>query len=148
MSQSTQRPLLDGEERIFEGRPDWRAWAGLTILGVVLVPVLVGIVILVVVAMRKRSFAWLVTNRRIETERGFVSRRIDTLELWRVADVEFRQGLWDRLFGVATIVVISHDEEAPQLELRGLPGDRALYDRLMNAVIVARQQRQVLSVVT
>ena len=35
MSVAKERPLLDGEERIFEGRPDWRAWAGLTILGAV-----------------------------------------------------------------------------------------------------------------
>jgi uncharacterized membrane protein YdbT with pleckstrin-like domain len=146
MSEPQPRALLDGEERLFEGRPDWRAWAGWTVLGFVLVPLVVGLVILGALALKKRAVAWLVTTRRIEIERGVVARRIDTLELWRVRDVEFRQGIAQRLFGVATIVVLSHDEEQPHLELRGVPGDRALYDALTNAVMRARQQRKMLNV--
>jgi len=146
MSEAKPRPLLDGEERLFEGRPTWRAFAGWTIVGWVLAPLVVGLAILGALALKRRAVAWLVTTRRIEVERGVLARQIDTLELWRVRDVEFRQGLGQRLFGVATIVVLSHDDEQPRLELRGIPDGRALYDALTNAVMRARQQRKMLNV--
>lgn len=137
--------LLQGEVVVFQGRPDWRAWPGLTIAGFVLAPVLVGLVILVVLAIRKRSIAFKITNRRIEIQHGWLSRQIDTVELWRVKDLEFRQNLLDRLAGASRIVVIAHDDRSPVLELRGLPPDRSVYDQLMRGVMEARQLRGVMN---
>jgi len=140
------KQLLDGEDLIHAWAPTWRAWPGATILGFVLAPVVVGLVILAVLAIRKRSIRWRVTTRRIEVERGWLSKEILTVELWRVKDVEFRQSLGERVFGVSSIVVTSQDERAPRIELRALPGDRAVYDQLMKGVMEARQQRGVMSV--
>ena len=92
-----------------------------------------------------KSSRWKLTSRRIEIEAGLISKRIDTLELWRVRDVEFRQSLLDRLFGVGCIKVTAHDDGHPALDLRGIPGGRAIYDRLMSAVMLARQQRGVMN---
>jgi uncharacterized membrane protein YdbT with pleckstrin-like domain len=138
--------LVQPEEVIWEGRPTWRAWAGTWILGWVLLPVLVGAFLLGSVWIQIRSRRWKLTSRRIEIESGFLSRRVDTLELWRVRDVEFRQTLMDRMTGVASISITAHDEGSPVLDVRGLPGGREIYDRLMNAVMQARQQRGVLNV--
>ncbi|MSP60578.1 MAG: PH domain-containing protein [Myxococcales bacterium] len=146
MSEPKKRRLLDGEELIWEGRPNWRAYAGMTVLGWALLPVLVGGVILIMLAIRKRSIAWMVSTRRIEIERGWLSRRIDIIELWRVKDVEFIQGLWDRMVGVSTLRVISQDAQEPLIAIHGLPGDRGVYDQLSNAVMTARQQRGVMNV--
>ena len=137
--------LIPGEELIWTGRPDWRSWAGLTILGWVLAPVVVGIVILLVLAVRKRSMSWKITSRRIETENGWLSRSLDTLELWKVQDVEFRQTVLQRMLGVATLIVKAHDQQEPALYILGLPGSRDVYDRVMTAVMAARQQRGVLN---
>jgi membrane protein YdbS with pleckstrin-like domain len=137
--------LIPGEEVIWEGRPDWRSWAGLTILGWILAPAVVGIVILLVLAVRKRSVSWKVTSRRIETESGWLSRSLDTLELWKIQDVEFRQTIFQRMLGVATLIVRAHDPQAPAFQIVGLPGSRDVYDRLMTAVMAARQQRGVLN---
>jgi membrane protein YdbS with pleckstrin-like domain len=133
------------ETTIWEGRPGWRAWALAWIGGWLLLPVLVGAIILVSVWLRTKSKRWRLTSRRIETETGWISTRVDTLELWRVRDIEFRQSLVDRLAGVARILVTAHDAASPAFEIRGVPGDRAIYDRLMAAVMEARQQRGVMN---
>jgi uncharacterized membrane protein YdbT with pleckstrin-like domain len=133
------------EDLIWEGRPTWRAWAGRWILGWLLLPVLVGAFLLVPVWIATRSKRWRLTSRRIEVERGWLSKQIDTLELWRIRDVEFRQSVLDRLVGVASLVVTAHDDRDPVLEIRGGPADRAVYDRLMIAVMQARQQRGVMN---
>jgi uncharacterized membrane protein YdbT with pleckstrin-like domain len=134
------------EEVIWEGRATWKAWAVAWIAGWVLLPVLVGLFLLVPVWVRTRSTRWKLTSRRIETERGLLSKRIDTLELWRVRDVEFTQSLVERMAGVARLTVTAHDGSLPVLEVRGVPGDRAVYDRLMNALMLARQQRGIVNV--
>lgn len=141
----TKRNLLEGETLIWQGRPTWRAYAGLTILGWVLAPAVLGLVVLAVLGIKKRSIGWMLSNRRIEIETGWLSRKIDTLELWRKKDVEFEQGLWDRLLGVSSIRITAQDENDATLAIVGLPGDRAVYDQLSNAVMTARQQRNVLS---
>jgi membrane protein YdbS with pleckstrin-like domain len=140
-----KRSLLDGETLIWEGRPSWKAWAGATVLGWVLVPAVIGIVILLTLAVRRRAVAWMISTRRIEVDVGWLSHRIDTLELWRVKDVEFQQGFWDRIAGVSSIVVTANDQRDPTIAIRGLPGDRGVYDKLSNAVMAARQQRGVLN---
>jgi membrane protein YdbS with pleckstrin-like domain len=136
---------IPGEEVIWTGRPDWRSWPALTILGWILVPVVIGIVILLVLGVRRRSMSWKVTSRRIETESGWLSRSLDTLELWKVQDVELQQTILQRMLGVATLIVKAHDVEEPALRILGLPGSRDIYDRVMTAVMAARQQRGVLN---
>jgi uncharacterized membrane protein YdbT with pleckstrin-like domain len=133
------------EELIWEGRPMWKAWAGKWILGWVLLPVLVGAFLLVQVWIGTRSKRWKLTSRRIEVEKGWLSKQIDTLELWRIRDIEFRQSLMDRMVGVASLVITAHDDRDPVMEIRGGPPDRAVYDRLMSAVMQARQQRGVMN---
>jgi uncharacterized membrane protein YdbT with pleckstrin-like domain len=110
-----------------------------------LLPILIGGVLLASVWLRTKSSRWKLTSLRIEAERGWISRRVDTLELWRVRDVEFRQSLVDRLVGISRIVVTAHDGTLPTMEIRGIPGDRSVYDRLMTAVMQARNQRGVVN---
>jgi membrane protein YdbS with pleckstrin-like domain len=133
------------EETIWEGRPTWKAWAVKWILGWVLLPVIVGAFLLVPIWMRMRSQRWKITSRRIEVETGLLSKRVETLELWKIRDVELRQSVFDRMAGISCLLVTAHDGTSPLLEIRGAPGDRAIYDRLMTAVMQARQQRGVLN---
>jgi uncharacterized membrane protein YdbT with pleckstrin-like domain len=139
------QPLALDEEVIWQGTPTWRAWSSQWILGWVLLPVLVGLYLLISVWVRTRSRRWKLTSRRIEVESGFLSKKIDTIELWKVRDVEFRQSVGDRMMGVASIGVTAHDGSFPALDIRGLPADRAIYDKLMTAVMQARQQRGVMN---
>jgi uncharacterized membrane protein YdbT with pleckstrin-like domain len=133
------------EDLIWEGRPTWRGWAGRWIGGWLLLPLIIGAFLLLSVWARTRSARWKLTSRRIEIETGLLSKRIDTLELWRVRDVELRQTVLDRLVGTCTLLITAHDGGSPVLELRGLPEDRTIYDRLMAAVMQARQQRGVMN---
>jgi uncharacterized membrane protein YdbT with pleckstrin-like domain len=133
------------EEILWEGSPTWKAWAAKWIAGWVLLPLVVGIFLLLSVWIRTRSTRWKVTSRRIEIETGFLSKRVDTLELWRIRDVEFRQTLVDRMAGVSSLWITAHDTNLPVLEVHGAPGNRALYDRLMAAVMQSRQQRGIMN---
>jgi uncharacterized membrane protein YdbT with pleckstrin-like domain len=133
------------EQVIWQGGASWKAWAGSWILGWMLLPILLGAFLLVSVWMKTKGVRWKVTSRRIEREAGLLSKRVDTIELWRIRDVEYRQSLLDRMFGVSSLVVTAHDGVSPVLVIRGMPASRASYDSLMSAVMEARQQRGIMN---
>lgn len=88
-----------------------------------------------------------VTGRRIETEVGVITKRVESLELWRVLDVKYSQSLVDRVFNNATITLVSTDQGDPELALHGLPDHRALFERLRDAVQDARQTNRPMELV-
>lgn len=88
-----------------------------------------------------------ISLRRVETEHGVLSKRVDSLELWRVLDVEYTQSLVDRIFNNARIRLISTDQTNPDLVLHGLPGHRELFEQLREAVQNARHTNRPMELV-
>lgn len=161
---------------IFDGHPSWRAWFFRT-LGAVLVTVLGVIGLIAALAMRwgqddllwyvigaavvavfgvgwyvwlyleKRSTHVRISTQTIDLETGIVGRTIDTIQLWRVRDIDFEQSFSERLLGIARLRILSHDAMQPQLLLRGMPGNREVFDRLRDAIAIARQSKNVIGMV-
>jgi hypothetical protein len=87
-----------------------------------------------------------VTNYRVDFERGWLSTTIDTMELWHVEDLKFHQTLWEKIMGLGTIDIMSHDDTTPNLLLRGIPHARQLFTTLQQRVIAVKRSRGVLKV--
>lgn len=103
----------------------------------------IGLLILLVPWMKTKTVRYKITNYRIDIERGLLSRKIDTLELWHVEDIRMEQSILERILGVGTVTVFSHDDTTPQLPMRGLPNPRPLFDSLKQRVIAVKRQRGV-----
>ncbi|MCP5068179.1 MAG: PH domain-containing protein [bacterium] len=88
-----------------------------------------------------------ISRRRVEFERGVVGKDVDSLELWRVLDVMYKQSVWDRVLGNAKIILIGTDQTHPELVLHGLPNPRALFEHLREAVQVARHTSRPMELV-
>jgi membrane protein YdbS with pleckstrin-like domain len=131
---------------IFDGPPSWKAWFWSYIAASVLSLALVGLFWLGYLSLRRKSLRYKITDRTIDYEMGILSRRIETLQLWRVKDLDFRQSALERMLGIARIYVFTRDVTDPELILEGLPASREIFDRLKEAADLARQQR-VLGVV-
>lgn len=71
--------------------------------------------------LRWRSTSYVVTNRRLITREGALSRRGHDLPLSRIVDVSFSHTLFERLLGCGTLVVESTSERG-DLELVDIPG--------------------------
>ncbi len=167
------KPADDSEQVYFEGSPLLRgqvastaAWEIIGLLMIVaplawrifngawpaawvtLILILLGLLLWAVPLIRVKSQRYRVTNYRIDFERGLLSKTIDTLELWHVEDIRFHQSLLERILGVGSITVLSHDDTTPKLELRGLPNPRPLFDQLKQRVIAVKRQRGVIKMDT
>ena len=130
-------------ETIFEGTPSWTAWFWAYLGACVLSLVLVGIPWLVRLHLVRTSTRYRISTRTIDYEVGIFSKTIETLQLWRVRDLDFHQTLMERMLGVARIHVFTKDVTDPEIVLRGLPASREIFDRLKEAAVIARQQRVV-----
>ena len=164
------RPADDREEVYYEGSPMVRGEVGMflmwSIIGVLLIAapfvwhfvlgkemwgwlitggfVVVGILLVLVPILVVRQFRYRISNYRIDYEKGLLGKRIETLELWHVDDIEFQQSFFDRIMGVGQITVFSNDKTTPRLELKGLPNPRPLFESLKQRVIAVKRQRGVI----
>jgi uncharacterized membrane protein YdbT with pleckstrin-like domain len=140
---ATPAGKLRAAELIFEGAPSWKAWFWSYVAAFVLSLAVVGLVWLLVLHLVRKSTRYKVTDRNIDTEAGVFSKKVETLQLWRVRDIDFRQSFWERILGIARIHVFTKDVTDPELVLRGLPASREIFEKLKDAAELARQSRVV-----
>lgn len=81
---------------------------------------------------------------RLFTSVGFLNIRDDEVLLYRVRDIDTRRSLWQRLFGVGTVTVISSDKTMPQMELKNIKDPvfvKELIHQQVEAVKIKRRVR-------
>ena len=110
--------------------------------------VVAGLIMWFIPVLIVKSVRYRITNYRIDFERGIFGKKIDTLELWHVEDITFHQSIVDRLLGIGSIGVISHDMTTPKLVMHSLPHCRPLFDQLKQRIIAVKRQRGVVKMDT
>ena len=78
---------------------------------------------------------------RIDTEVGILTKDINSLELFRITDMELKQGIIQRILGIGTIHITSSDPKAPELVLYQIPKARKVHKYLQDQIPVATRQR-------
>lgn len=100
-----------------------------------------GLLLLPYLIWRIRSLRYTITTRLIEREEGLFFKRVDSLDLGRVKDVELSQAPLERLARVGTLKIFSSDATDPVMRLEGIPNPRPIYEKLRDAVIRLSQRR-------
>ena len=57
---------------------------------------------------------------RLFLKRGFLNVRQDEIVLYRIRDLRVSVNLWQRIFGVGTVTVVSTDKSIPELQLKNI----------------------------
>jgi membrane protein YdbS with pleckstrin-like domain len=131
----------DEETTIWEGGPSPAAYAGPIALGLLLLPLLgIGLLVWLVVWIAWKSAGYKLTSQRLFVRRGFVSRKVQELELYRVTDVAFTQGIIDRLFGIGTVTVVANDPTTPSVAMPGIADPETVKETIRTAY---RRSRRV-----
>ena len=94
--------------------PDtWQPWGGWTILVLALLVVIVWVV---VPFLRWMTTTYTLTNRRIITRRGIITKKGHDLPLTRINNAAYERGLLDRILGCGTLVLTTAAEAPVTLE--------------------------------
>ncbi|MCW8131544.1 MAG: PH domain-containing protein [Planctomycetota bacterium] len=91
-----------------------------------------------------RCLRYTITTRLIEREKGLLFKRVDSLDLGRVKDVELTQSIVQRILKVGTIEIYSSDKTDPEMRIECIPHPRPVYEKLRDAVISLAQRRGII----
>ena len=74
---------------------------------------------------------------------GFLNIKDDEVLLYRIRDITTCRTLWQRLFGVGTVTVMSSDKTMPVLNLKNIKNPVAVKELLHNRVEEMKIRRRV-----
>jgi membrane protein YdbS with pleckstrin-like domain len=109
----------------------------------ILILLLVPIGIAVVRYLETRTKVYELTTERIKISEGILNRVTDTLELYRVKDLETRQPFLYRLVGIENVQLNTSDASSPFILVQAVPSRVGLGDKIRNQVEIIRQQKGV-----
>jgi uncharacterized membrane protein YdbT with pleckstrin-like domain len=105
------------------------------------VVVVLWLVLLVQFLMQRLGVDYTLTNQRLMCRRGILRQVTDRTEVIDIDDVQFTQGIVERMFGVGTIKLLSSDTSDPTLVLKGIDDVRRVANLIDNARREERRKR-------
>jgi uncharacterized membrane protein YdbT with pleckstrin-like domain len=83
------------------------------------------------------------TTERLKITEGIFNKVTDTLELYRVKDIETRQPFFYRMLGVENVQMNTSDTSSPFIFIEAIPSPVGLGDKIRNQVEAIRAQKGV-----
>ncbi|UCC23032.1 MAG: PH domain-containing protein [Planctomycetota bacterium] len=84
-----------------------------------------------------------VTADRIEWSRGILDRKVDNIDMFRVVDLNLRRSIFDCIFGIGSVGLITTDKTDPEFTFEKMRHSRQLYDVIKKASLEADRQNAV-----
>jgi membrane protein YdbS with pleckstrin-like domain len=85
----------------------------------------------------------LIDTARITCRQGIFSRKVESLELFRIQDVTSLHPWWQRPFGIGTVVALTSDSNNPHWRLPGMHDAERLRESLNIAAIALRDAKGI-----
>ncbi len=128
-----------GEEILFEGRP-----ALVPSLGILALSILTLGLWLLPRWWQRGSKLYRVTTRRIVVESGVLSKRLEQIDLYRIADYTVDRPFGQRLLGTGNLLLKTFDKSTPELDVHEIKADVVeLYEKLRVATEAEKARRGV-----
>jgi len=80
---------------------------------------------------------------RLFTSVGFFNIKDDEILLYRVRDIDTQRSLWQRMFGVGTVTVVSSDKTMPTLVMKNIKDPIGVKELLHKQVEEMKIRRRV-----
>jgi uncharacterized membrane protein YdbT with pleckstrin-like domain len=136
--QSSQ-PSHEGEEVLFEGRMALVPGVGTLVLAIVTLGLW-----LIVRWLKTMGISYRITTRRIVVETGVLSKKLEQIDLYRIADYTVERPFGQRLLGTGNLVLKTFDRTSPELSVRYIKTDVVtLYERVRAATEADKARRGV-----
>jgi len=132
---------IQEEKVLFDGMSSRLAWAAYKGTGSFIIHACCGFI-----------FAWLlsymnkirITTTRITVVAGLISQKEERVELFRVRDTKFEQNIIQRLTGTGTVILVSNDKTAPQIQFP-MEKPKEWVDRIRVCINEERKANRVLT---
>jgi membrane protein YdbS with pleckstrin-like domain len=96
--------------------------------------------------LQTRCKVFELTTQRLKITSGVFTKVTETLELYRVKDIETRQPFFSRLVGIENVQMNTSDASSPFVLIEAVPSSVGFADNLRNQVEIIRHQNRVLEI--
>jgi uncharacterized membrane protein YdbT with pleckstrin-like domain len=127
------------EQTLWSGTPSQLKNLGWFVLCVLVIPIPIAIY----KWLETKCHLFQLTTERLLVTRGILSKTTDTLELYRVRDIQVTQPLWLRLFGLHNVHLITADTSTPCVALNYMPVATGLPDQFRTQVEANKMRKRV-----
>lgn len=135
---------IEDESVVWEESPSHWNRAGSYFLGVLLIAAFgLGIILIAFTYLTIRYTRYRLSNQRLVISRGIFSRTMETIELYRIKDIQYHASFWQRMVGIGNILLISSDKSNPQIGLIGFKDASTKFHQIRSHVENARIKRGV-----
>lgn len=83
------------------------------------------------------------SNNKFYLKKGLFTTHSEEILLYRILDLQFRQTLWQKIFGVGTITLTTADKSTPVLEIKSIKTPDRVRKALSNLVEQRRDEKRV-----
>jgi hypothetical protein len=83
---------------------------------------------------------YIITNQRVRVIEGVLGKSRNDVELVRIQDMDYTQGLTERALGIGDITIRSQDRSHPVLVLNNVRNPGEVHEILRQAVLKARKE--------
>ncbi len=83
------------------------------------------------------------TETRLITRAGFLNVKEDELELYRIVDKSLQRSIWQRMFGVGTIVLFCKDIDTPEKHIISIKCPREVSDLIGSYITQYRDRYSI-----
>jgi len=131
------------EEIVWRGTSSqWKNF-GVYLLCGLLCWLIVPIFFALVYYLKTRCKVYELTTQRLKITSGVFTKVTETLELYRVKDIETRQPFFSRMVGIENVQMTTTDVSSPLVLIEAVPSNVGFADKLRNQVEIIRQQKRV-----
>ncbi len=89
------------------------------------------------------STHYTITNERVRIREGLLGKDIEDIELVRIQDIDYEQGLTERMANIGDVVIRSHNTSHPKITLNNVTNPMEVHEILRRAVLKARKKHGV-----
>ncbi|MEO8161402.1 MAG: PH domain-containing protein [Arenimonas sp.] len=93
--------------------------------------------------LETRNTIYTLTDQRLKFTRGVLSKTTEDLELYRVRDTKFQQGVWERMFGLGEIELFTTDETTTTVRLPFIRDAESVREKIRGLVEARRDAKRV-----
>lgn len=129
----------DGEEVLFEGRAALVPGVGTLLLAILTLGLW-----LIVRWFQTLGRTYRITTRRIVVETGVLSKKLEQIDLYRVADYTVERPFGQRIMGTGNLMLKTFDKTTPELNVLAISTDVVkLYEQVRAATEADKARRGV-----
>ena len=135
--------LIEGERPIWYGRMSWKANWFLILPGLLLLAVGIGVILLIIAALRVISTEYFITNKRTYIKYGIISRYTFDLKNEWITNYTVYQGFIGRLLGFGDILVSTPGYYTGTVMMKGVSNPMHLKVILEGALQKMKKSREI-----